>query len=248
MESLQYPSTSKGGLVAPGMSVRAELSFYPESLADYEDRLMVETEGGSYDVEIVAKRDPPILSLPPVIDIGNTLVGDAIRTSITCSNSGGKGSFKIVPNFESASLNDFDFNSCLRLPPYTIYPLEFTLDKGHSIDITLEFMPTTISKFERTIYVVGDNAHAVSVCLRAEGKQVETFVSEINSLPVPYELETQKDLFFQTSFVGSDNEQEFMVTNDTGIPLEYEWVWVDPDTSNVLRSGVEQLIRNGGGN
>ena len=246
MQQLKYPSVSKGGVVAPGMCVKADLMFYPQSLADYYDCLQVETEGGSYEVEIVAKRDPPVLSLPSVIDIGNCLVGDATRSSISCLNTGGRGSFKIVRESHYPDIpEDVDFNDCLRIPPLTIYPLEFSLDKGESIDITLEFMPTTIGDFEEVIYVVGDNEQAIAVSLKCQGRQVNAYISEINSLQVPVGDErVKKDLFFSPSFVGSENEQEIVIRNDTGISLEYEWVWLDHSTKNILRGGLEELIMN----
>eukprot|EP00603_Paraphysomonas_imperforata_P012272 CAMPEP_0114456490 /NCGR_PEP_ID=MMETSP0104-20121206/3660_1 /TAXON_ID=37642 ORGANISM="Paraphysomonas imperforata, Strain PA2" /NCGR_SAMPLE_ID=MMETSP0104 /ASSEMBLY_ACC=CAM_ASM_000202 /LENGTH=2201 /DNA_ID=CAMNT_0001628979 /DNA_START=70 /DNA_END=6675 /DNA_ORIENTATION=- len=246
LQQLKYPSVSKGGVIAPGMCVKADLMFFPQSLADYYDCLQVETEGGSYEVEIVAKRDPPVLSLPPVIDIGNCLVGDATRSSISCLNSGGRGSFKIVRASHYPDIpSDVDFNDCMRIPPFTIYPLEFSLDKGESIDITLEFMPLTIGDFEEVIYVVGDNEQAISVSLKSKGRQIDAFISEINSLPVPVNDDrVKKDLFFAPSFVGSDNEQEIVIQNDTGIAVEYEWVWLDYETDNILRGGLEELIMN----
>ena len=246
MHQLKYPSISKGGVIAPGMCVKADLTFHPQSLADYYDCLQVETEGGAYDVEIVAKRDPPVLSLPPIIEIGNCLVGDAIRSSITCLNSGGRGSFQIVRASHYPDIpEDLDFTDCMRIAPFTLYPLEFALDKGESMDITLEFMPTTIGSFEEVIYVVGDNEQAIQITLQSQGRQVDTYISEINSLPVPVgDTRVHKDLFFAPSFIGADNEQEIVIRNDTGIQLEYEWVWLDYQTDNVLRSGLEELIMN----
>ena len=246
MSRLKYPSVSKGGVVAPGMCVKCELSFYPQSLADYYDCIQVETEGGSYDVEIVARREPPVLSLPSVIEVSDCLVGDAIRSSLTCLNSGGRGSFKIVRESNYPNVpEDLDFSGCLRIPPFTLYPLEFSLDKGESVDITLEFMPTAIASYEEVIYVVGDNEQAKSVTLKSAGREVDVFISEINSLEVPARDDRiQKNLFFNPTFVGADSEQEIFIRNDTGIQLEYEWVWVEQNCDNIFRRGLEEIIMN----
>jgi len=52
MSQLKFPANCKGGIVAPGMAVISFITFYPDSLGDFNDILRVETEGGSYQVTI----------------------------------------------------------------------------------------------------------------------------------------------------------------------------------------------------
>lgn len=52
------------------MHVRTEVSFYPDSLGDYSDNITVETEGGSFSIPLIARRDPPQLNIPSTLDIG----------------------------------------------------------------------------------------------------------------------------------------------------------------------------------
>ena len=62
-----------GGALAAGMGVKMEISFYPDSLRDYSDVLTVESEGFTVKIPVEARRDPPQLNLPSIIDIGKYL-------------------------------------------------------------------------------------------------------------------------------------------------------------------------------
>lgn len=65
----------EGGVVAPGMSCKYTLRFAPDSLGDYKDFIVVETQAeGPFVVPIEAWRPPPILtcmfslqSAPPIL-------------------------------------------------------------------------------------------------------------------------------------------------------------------------------------
>lgn len=53
----------EGGIVAPGMSCKYMVRFAPDSLADYEDFIIVETQADHlFVVPIAATRPPPVLT------------------------------------------------------------------------------------------------------------------------------------------------------------------------------------------
>jgi len=75
--SLVYTSEApEPGLVAPGMHVGVTVTFTPNSLHDVDDVMVVETGQGSLQVPLLVRRDPPMLTLPPQILIGPTLVSN----------------------------------------------------------------------------------------------------------------------------------------------------------------------------
>ena len=63
-----------GGALASGMAVKMEITFYPDTLRDYTDHLTVESEGFTVKIPVEARRDPPQLTLPPTIDIGENFL------------------------------------------------------------------------------------------------------------------------------------------------------------------------------
>ncbi|XP_048474162.1 deleted in lung and esophageal cancer protein 1 [Rhincodon typus] len=89
----------EGGIVAPGMSCQYTVRFAPDSPAEYEDFLIVETQTPyPLVVPIEARRSPPILSLPGTLDCGYCLVGGVKITEFLCRNDGyNSGCFCVMP-------------------------------------------------------------------------------------------------------------------------------------------------------
>ena len=134
MGQVLYPSGSHAGSVAAGIPVRTEITFYPNSLGDFADFIRVETEGGSYQVPVIAQREPPQLDIPSVLDMGACLVGDAMRVGITVTNTGGRGRFRLlIPDHYPDTPEDIDWatHGCIRMEPFTVYPVEFSLTRGN---------------------------------------------------------------------------------------------------------------------
>ena len=58
------------GMIAPGMHAVARVRFAPDSLADFDDVLVVQTEKESFPVPLTARRSAPSLTLPASLDAG----------------------------------------------------------------------------------------------------------------------------------------------------------------------------------
>ncbi|KAJ3611637.1 hypothetical protein NHX12_021652 [Muraenolepis orangiensis] len=97
----------EGGMVAPGMCCKYTVRFAPDSLGDFEDYVVVETEAPQpLLVPLVARRPPPILSLPRVLDCGPSLVGGVKLVEYLCCNQGlSGGSFCIMPRSQWPASN-----------------------------------------------------------------------------------------------------------------------------------------------
>jgi hypothetical protein len=231
MGPVLYPSGSHAGSVAAGIPVRSEITFYPDSLGDYADYLRVETEGGSYRVPVIAQREPPLLDIPPTLDLGACMVGDAMRVGITCTNSGGRGRFRLlIPEHYPDVPADMDWatQGCIRVEPFTVYPVEFSLSRGQSIDLTIEFVPLTLGNHSRDFYMLCDNEQVRMFTLKASCRQIDITVSEVNGTPYDTQMvNLRQDMYFDKVVVTTDQSQSVVVANDTGLPVEYEWVWVD---------------------
>ena len=257
---LKYPVNSKAGMCAPGMCVTSTVTFYPENLADVMDALTVETESGSYVVPIVARRDSPKLSMPESLNVGTCMVGDAMRVQVFCQNTGGMGKFRVVreedfdaerskiingPTF-GGDMNpnnmalpddepDWDALGCLRMNPFTIYPVRFDLQKMESVNIIVEFVPLELSHpnqpFSHKFYILSDNLQVFEYTLYGRSRQLDCYVSEINQSPFDHSNpQVRREIFFQAANIGIEQSQQIVVTNDSGLPVEYEWVWIDPAT------------------
>lgn len=260
---LKYPQNSNGSMVAPGMSVTGTITFIPTTLGDFNDELHIDTESGSVDVHIHAQREPPQLSIPSVLDVGTCLVGDAQRLSFNCLNTGGGGRFRLLTVEEYATLGlgislledsirildtfrnipeEDSLPSCIRVLPFTLYPTDFILMKNDSIDITIEFVPLKIGAYEEKFYMTCDNGQVRAFTLRGYSKQLNLCITEINSIEYDSTDTTVfPDLCFPPACVGHEQLQCIEVVNDTGLPVEYEWIWVDIKCENLHTQGQRQI-------
>jgi hypothetical protein len=80
------------------------VSFAPGTLADATDSLTVQSDLTSFHVALYARRDPPALTLPAVLDCGACLVDHTSVMKFPFRNSGGRGSFRLsfVPDGRGA--------------------------------------------------------------------------------------------------------------------------------------------------
>lgn len=229
---LRYPVNCNAGVIAPGICVSCTLTFIPEAIGDFEDTISVETEGGSTSVQIIARREPPQLSISSTINAGTCLVGDASRSAFVCSNLGGTGRFTLMLDKESP-LNEEELQThqCLRLAPFTIYPIDFSLSKGDTIELVFEFVPLEIGNFSKMFYIRCDNGQIRQFTVNAIGKQLNISSVEINGISFDDKNPSvYRELYFHDIHANSEKTNQLTVCNDTGIPIEYEWVWMEGKT------------------
>jgi hypothetical protein len=229
---LKYPPNCSNGVIAPGMAVSCTLAFIPESLGDFEEYITVNTESGTTSVKIIAQREPPNLDLPKDINLGYSLVGDAQRSVILVTNTGGFGNFKLLENNDREECDDYELNAqnihCLRISPFTVYPAEFALGKGQSVELNFEFIPLKLGKLARKYQILCDNGDLKSYSLLATSKQIQLSTLEINNVEFnDQDKSVYRDLYFNNVVAGWEMNQQISIVNDTGISIEYEWVWVD---------------------
>jgi len=246
---LKYPSSSKAGMVAPGMSVSTVVTFTPDSIGNYEDTLQCATEGGKFAIPIVSQREAPKLSIPSTLNVGGCLVGDATRVIISCHNSGGSGRFRLLSPSDYPSVPtdiNWDTIGCMRLPPFTVYPVQFVLNRNESVDITIEYVPLTPGGHSQQFIMLCDNCQVRTFEILGESKLINVVNSEINGVPVDaHNHSVKRDLNFSHVYVGNDESQELAISNTTGIPLEYEWIWVPSETKDrdLTKLGQERIAR-----
>ena len=248
LSPLRYPTNCNGGMVAPGMYVSTTVSFTPDSLGDYHDIIRVETESGSYNVPVVAQREPPQLSIPSELNIGGCLVGDVSRVTFSCGNTGGGGAFLIISPEElqegvMRSTEEISKAVCLRMDSFTIYPIEFTLYRHQSIDLTIEFIPLQLGDFEQEFFIKCDNGQVRRFIIQGSSRSINLYNTEINGAEFNCrDPSVFSDLFFETTNIGNEQTQNIAIVNDTGLPIEYEWVLLDVGVKDLHKAGQNKIL------
>ena len=136
---------------APGMSCSVPVLFMADSMGDYSDVLHIQTEVGEIEVRLVAEREKPVLSLPETLLVGPCLKGERPSMVLQCKNTGGAATFAFVTcDSEEGSLDEE------KLPPFSIQPTTFALEKGETVDVTVTMDAAKVGNLQRKLDLVSN--------------------------------------------------------------------------------------------
>ncbi|XP_067824418.1 deleted in lung and esophageal cancer protein 1 isoform X2 [Heptranchias perlo] len=229
----------EGGIVAPGMSCQYTVRFAPDSPAEYEDFLIVETQTPyPLVVPIEARRPPPILSLPGTLDCGYCLVGGVKIAEFLCRNDGyNSGCFCMMPkkmwpttNFRSVAAAGF-----LDVSPFAIRPAVFELHPGQALILEIAFLPTTSETFSQTVTMVCDNCQVKDFVLSGTGQQVALdFISITGgeSITAPGEcrdITAEHFVRFDATNLCVYSQKQLIIRNTTHVELPFCWQILKPN-------------------
>ncbi|NXJ82494.1 DLEC1 protein, partial [Trogon melanurus] len=235
----------KGGMIAPGMTCQYTVQFIPEYLGDYEDCMLVETQVSEpLLIPIQAKRQPPVLTLPRVIDCGSCLVGGIKLTMILCRNEGmSTGKFCIMPkqawpphNFMAVNTVGFVIQD-----PFGIQPAVFELAPGQSITLKVVFFPSFPEVSQQTYAVVCDNCQVNDVTVTGFGQLIALellFVTGGESKPEPGELTdvtAQHLIRFDPQNPHTTEEKKLVIRNSTHVELPFYWQIIKPNLKPLIQ-------------
>lgn len=168
--------------IVPGLYLTLRLSFTPTEPRDYLDEItfLPAPEEIPTVVPINCYRDPPILVLPDVVDLGATLVYSQKVLSFTIENTGGIAFFSIHSNYgreESFKLSRWSIS---------IIPSQFELKRNAQMTIHVSFKP------------LEPGFHSVSLEIRAQNFKQKSFFYVKGEASVPnlqFPVTDDKELF-----------------------------------------------------
>ncbi|XP_053323585.1 deleted in lung and esophageal cancer protein 1 [Spea bombifrons] len=229
----------EGGIVAPGMSCHYTVRFIPDSLADFEDFLLIESQA-PYPVlvPIEARRPPPVLTLPHTLDCGPCLVGGVKVMEYFCRNEGmSRGRFCVMPksawppaNFRSVATAGF-----VEEGPFGIQPALFELYPGQEIAIEVVFFPSSPEKYNHVFTVVCDNCQVKDITLTGYGEMVGLELVSVSGGDNETAAEDLSDLSgkhllrFPPTNPSSSVQKSLAIRNTTHVALPYYWQIIDPN-------------------
>mmetsp|Transcript_93932 Transcript_93932/g.146754 ORF Transcript_93932/g.146754 Transcript_93932/m.146754 type:complete len:454 (-) Transcript_93932:16-1377(-) len=179
-------------VIAPGMAARFAVRFAPSQLNDQTDQLTIRTELGDFVLPVLARRIQPQLDFEEPVNIGNILAGQHASKTMTITNHGGEGSFRIVPSKEPVSEEEAehyyetDNNTGLiafRSPNFHIEPAAFYLEVQQTIEITIKFSATSTGQFRYPVLIEGDNGDKVPLTMIAISDAVRLEVLRWPTVP-----------------------------------------------------------------
>ncbi|XP_072009945.1 deleted in lung and esophageal cancer protein 1 isoform X1 [Engystomops pustulosus] len=241
----------EGGIVAPGMSCHYTVRFVPDSLADFEDFILVETQA-PYPVlvPIEARRPPPILTLPRTLDCGPCLVGGVKLIECLCRNEGlSRGRFCIMPksvwppaNFRTVANAGF-----VEQIPFCIRPAMFELYPGQETIIEVIFFPLFSETYNQVFTIVCDNCQVKDITLTGYGQLLGLQLASINEdkiIPIEFSDSSSEHLIeFPSTNLHSTEQRSIVVRNTTHVELPFYWQIVKPHLQD-LQPGEQTDLNN----
>ncbi|KAK0139467.1 Deleted in lung and esophageal cancer protein 1 [Merluccius polli] len=243
----------QGGTVAPGMSCKHTVRFAPDSLADYEDYIVVETQA-PYPllVPLVAWRPPPILTLPRVLHCGYSLVGGVKFVEHLVRNEGlSTGTFCIIPKSQwpASNLRSVVMSSFAEEPPFAISPSLFQLQPGQATMVEVVFFPTADESFCQDFTIVCDNCQVKYISVQGEGQSIALeliSVSGEKTLPVLGEVRDRTAEHF-VRFASCNphcvERKAVVIRNNTDLDLPFFWQIMRPNLQLSLPGEEADLAR-----
>ncbi|XP_042366373.1 deleted in lung and esophageal cancer protein 1 [Plectropomus leopardus] len=234
----------EGGVVAPGMSCKYTVRFAPDSLGDYEDFIVVETQAEHLLlVPISARRPPPILTLPRVLDCGCCLIGGVKFVEFLCQNVGlSTGTFCIIPKNQWPASN---FRSVARTyfseqPPFAVSPSLFVLQPGEATVVEVVFFPTTADKSRQVFTVVCDNCQVKDISIEGEGQTIALELVTVSGKKEPpvvgevHDLTAEHFVRFSPCNPQAKTNKKIIIRNNVHLELPFHWKIMKPNLHPLL--------------
>lgn len=236
IHQISFPDDS--GFIAPGMSCRLTIRFAPDTPSDFQDVIVAETEGGTFEIKVLAKREPPILSIPQTIHVGNCLVGGDVTTTLNCLNSGGKARFWLVEEalWPSSSESLGTDEPILEIPPFKISPTTFELDTGEAMDFSIQYAPKHIDSDHVKFVMVCDNCQVKTFTLTGTGCEVLLDITSLQGQSVAKpvgDIAPLDVIKFDSLTPGSSEMKQLEIFNQTPLEVSYKWNLSDTDGFSV---------------
>ncbi|XP_062415040.1 deleted in lung and esophageal cancer protein 1 [Pungitius pungitius] len=228
----------EGGAVAPGMSCRYTVRFAPESLGDYEDQIVVKAHGGQrFGVPILARRPPPILTLPRVLDCGGCLIGGVRSLEFPCRNvSVSAGTFCVIPKSQwpASSLRSVARNFFCEQPPFAIGPTLFALQPGEATVVEVKFFPIAAERSRQVFTIVCDNCQVKDISIEGEGQQIALELLSVSGGEEPrvaaevHDLTAEHFVRFGPCNPHCVRQKKLIIRNNVHLELPFHWQIVKP--------------------
>ncbi|XP_073190808.1 deleted in lung and esophageal cancer protein 1 isoform X2 [Lepidochelys kempii] len=243
----------EGGLVAPGMTCQYTIQFIPEYLANYEDYILVETQAPySLLIPIEARRPPPVLTLPRIINCGSCLVGGVKMTEFVCRNEGSSnGKFCIMPkkvwpppNFRAVATIGF-----VEQGPFGIRPAVFELGPDQAMFLEILFSPSSPENLKQTFTIVCDNCQINDITVTGSGQLIALELLSVTggeSHPAPGEptdIAAQHLIRFDPQNPHATTEKKLLIRNSTHVELPFYWQIMKPNLQPLMPEETGDLAK-----
>lgn len=184
--------------------------------------LRSQTETDSFPYPLYARRTPPSLTLPALLNCGCCFVGGEARLTFAAKNEGGAGRFYIVEK-ERWEDGDREVHECVEADTFTVSPTLFDLQSGDEFSLDVSFKPLSSNTFSTTLLVHCDNCQTKELRVCGTGCVASLQLESIDGTPPTSEDQQQETVDFGEVGVHTRQVKELRLVNTTPLPLDFTW-------------------------
>ncbi|NXX45835.1 DLEC1 protein, partial [Tricholaema leucomelas] len=243
----------KGGMIAPGMTCQYTVQFIPENVGDYEDCILVESSASKpLLIPIQARRPPPVLTLPDIIDCGSCLVGGVKSMKLLCRNEGINAEMFCImpkrasppPNSRAAATVGFVIQD-----PFGIQPGAFELIPGQSTTVEVVFFPSFPEISQQTYTIFCGSCEVKDVTVTGVGEMIAlelVFITGGESKPEPGEVTdvtAQHLIRFEPQNPHTTEEKKLLIRNNLHVELPFYWQKMKPNLKPLISEATADFMK-----
>uniref|UniRef100_A0A3P9CWD3 DLEC1 cilia and flagella associated protein n=1 Tax=Maylandia zebra TaxID=106582 RepID=A0A3P9CWD3_9CICH len=209
----------EGGVVAPGMSCKYTLRFAPDSLGDYKDFIVVETQAeGPFVVPIEAWRPPPIL----------TCMFSLLLSFCAKMWASALGPFSLAKTYFSEQ------------PPFAVSPSLFVLEPGEATVVEVSLDLKSGRKSCQVFTVVCDNCQVKDISIEGEGQLIALELVSVSGGEEPpvvgevHDLTAEHFIRFSPCNPHSVQQKKLVIRNNVHLELPFHWQIMKPNLHPLL--------------
>jgi len=229
IKKADYPS--KASMIAPGMACNLTVTFCANSLGDCRDYVVACTETEKFKIALIARREPPKLTLHKALQCGSCFIGDCSKTSFAFKNLGGPARFHIVSEQDWNSVDSEISNGDKQALSvgngvFTISPRVIALQSGDCAFIEVSFQPQEVGEFETNFIMVCDNCQVQLVLLKGSACAVGVKIVQLEE----YALDLENPLMLQPQAIpfpdvtiGDETQRQLCLRNPSQIGFDFHW-------------------------
>jgi len=146
-----------------------------------------------------------------------------------------------IGNFHSNSnSNNQQDNEVLIVGPFSIFPQEFYLYKGMSIEIYVNFNPQTEGILEKDLIICCDSKVNLNHKIIGEGISIDFKILSLDGVPVDESVEKLENIFFEETYPATITKRTLKIKNSSSVPLKYHWSIYDMYENNSFKIEDEE--------
>ncbi|XP_039261359.2 deleted in lung and esophageal cancer protein 1-like [Styela clava] len=248
----KYPGVH--GLVAPGMSAQFNVRFMPDSLANYEDYVLVQSQSEEpLTVLLKAERKAPFLTISQNLRCGQCLVGGTKVEEIIVKNRGGNGRFCILKkeSWPAANFKTVVSPGSLDVGVFRIQPAVFELLSGQTMVLELVFSPVDTENYKENLVIVCDNCQVQDLTIDGEGQAAAVELVSVSDggedspkLGEISDVTADHLIRFPPLNPHSFYMKQLLVHNSINVEMPYTWHILKPNLQTSLRPDEQNLINH----